>query len=259
VVEGRRGNPVGMLTIVRRELVRTYKVVNQVIWPPIITMILYVVVLGVGLGGRIRDIDGVPYSAFLIPGLIMLQVVSATYDETASSLFQGRFLNSIQELLIAPLSAVEIVTGFMVAAVVRAFGIALLMQAVGYALTRALPQDWPLYFAVIFLVAVTFGALGLIMGQLAEKFEHVAIPTTFIITPLLFTGGVFTSRHFLPPILQRASLFNPMVYMVEAFRYSFIQRSDVPAATAFGVVAGIAAVMLAAAVALARSGCKLRT
>jgi ABC-2 type transport system permease protein len=253
------GNPIGMLTIVRRELTRTYKVLNQVIWPPVITMVLYVVVLGVGLGGRIKDVDGVPYSAFLIPGLIMLQVISATYDETASSFFQARFLNSIQELLIAPLSATEIVGGFIVGAIVRALVVAGLMQAVGYALTRTLPVDWLLYLTVTVLVAIIFGAVGLIMGQLSEKFEHVAIPTTFIITPLLFVGGVFTSLRFLPPLLQRLSLFNPMVYMIEAFRYSFTGRSDVPIASALGAVFAMAAVALGGALALARSGYKLRS
>ncbi len=253
------GNSVGVLTIVKRELTRTYKVLNQVVWPPVITMVLYVVVLGVGLGAQIKSVDGVPYTAFLIPGLIMLQIISGTYDETSSSLFQGRFLNSIQELLIAPLSSVEIVTGFITGAIVRALIVAALMQTLGFALTRTLPQDWILYIAVIVLVAVIFGAVGVIMGQLSEKFEHVAIPTTFIITPLLFVGGVFTPLHFLPPLLQKISLFNPMVYMIEAFRYSFILRSDVPIGLAFGVVCAIAVLSLAAAVALAASGYKLRT
>jgi ABC-2 type transport system permease protein len=258
MTEFRFGNPVGVWTIVRRELTRTYKVLNQVVWPPVITMVLYVVVLGVGLGGRVREVDGVPYSAFLIPGLIMLQVISATYDETASSFFQGRFLNSIQELLIAPLSSFEIVAGFIAGAIVRAVIVAGLMQLVGYALTRTLPVNWALYVTVVILVAITFGAFGLIMGQLSEKFEHVAIPTTFIITPLLFVGGVFTSLRFLPPALQQVSLINPMVYMIEAFRYSFTGRSDVPIGVAIGVVAGLAVLALSGSIALARSGYKLR-
>jgi ABC-2 type transport system permease protein len=253
------GNPVGVFTIIKRELTRTYKVVNQVVWPPVITMVLYVVVLGVGLGGRIKDVDGVPYSAFLIPGLIMLQVISGTYDETASSFFQGRFLNSIQELLIAPLSAVEIVTGYITGAIVRAIVVAGLMQILAFALTKTLPRDWALAIGVTVLVAIIFGSVGLVMGQLSEKFEHVAIPTTFIITPLLFVGGVFTPLHFLPPLLQKIALFNPMVYMIEAFRYSYTLRSDVPIATALGLVCAMAAAGLAGAVALAQSGYKLRT
>ncbi|HTV73927.1 MAG TPA: hypothetical protein VME66_09510, partial [Candidatus Acidoferrales bacterium] len=124
-------NWVGLWTLVQREMVRTYKVINQVIWPPVITTLLYVGVFGLALGPRIKTIQGVPYAAYLIPGLIMLQVIDGTYNETSSSVFQGRFLNSIQELLIAPLSAGEIVTGFLLAAVIRALIIASLVLLVG--------------------------------------------------------------------------------------------------------------------------------
>jgi len=251
-------NPVGLSTIVRRELLRTLKVVNQVVWPPVITTALYVLVFGLGLGSRIRTIDGVPYSAFLIPGLIMLQVISQTYDEVASSFFQARFLNSIQELLIAPLSSAEIVLGFVIASIVRALALALLMVVVGYGLAQTLPQNWGLFALVTTLVAILFAALGLIMGTLGEKFEHIAIPTTFIITPLVFVGGVFTSQTILPPIVQRISLFNPMVYMIDAFRYSFTGHGDVPLALSLGIVVALAAIALASAFGLAATGYKLR-
>jgi ABC-2 type transport system permease protein len=112
-------NPVGLGTLIKRELVRTYKVINQVIWPPIITTVLYVLVFGLGLGSRVQDVQGVPSAAFLIPGLIMLQVIDQTYGEASSSLFQSRFMLSIHELLVAPLSATEIVTGFILSSVLR--------------------------------------------------------------------------------------------------------------------------------------------
>ena len=251
-------NPVGLMTIVRRELLRTLKVVNQVIWPPVITTALYVLVFGLGLGSRIRTIDGVPYSAFLIPGLIMLQVISQTYDEVASSFFQGRFLNSIQEVLIAPLSSAEIVVGFVIASIIRALGLALLMVVVGFGLAQTLPQNWGLFVLVTVIVAVIFAALGLVMGTLGEKFEHIAIPTTFIITPLVFVGGVFTSLKILPPFVQKISLFNPMVYMIDAFRYSFTGRGDVSLGLSLAVISALAALSLAGAFALASTGYKLR-
>jgi len=251
-------NPVGLATLVKRELVRTYKVINQVIWPPIITTILYVLVFGLGLGSRVQNVDGVPYAAFLIPGLIMLQVIDQTYGESSSSLFQGRFMASIQELLIAPLSAVEMVTGFIVASVLRALLIAVLILAVGFIMVHTLPQDWPLFFGVTTLVATLFGATGLVFGLLAEKFDHIAVFTTFVITPLVFVGGVFTSAQFLPPLVRRISMFNPMFYMIDAFRFAFTGRSDVPLALSLAIVAALTLVALAFALRMTAAGYKLR-
>ncbi len=126
-------------------MVRSLKIINQVIWPPIITTLLYVFVFGLAIGSRISTVDGVTYAQFLIPGLIMLQVIDASYGECSSSLFQGRFMNSIQELLIAPLSASEMVAGFVVGSLARAFLIAGLITALGVVLVHSVPRDWALY------------------------------------------------------------------------------------------------------------------
>jgi ABC-2 type transport system permease protein len=251
-------NWIGFQTLAWRELVRTYKVINQVIWPPIITTVLYIFVFGLALGSRIKTVQDVPYAAFLIPGLIMLQVISATYDECSSSVFQGRFMNSIQELLIAPMSAVEIVGGYIVSCIVRALLIALVILAVGALFVRTLPQDWFLFFAVTILVAILFGALGIVFGLMAEKFDHIAVMTTFIITPLVFVGGVFTSIDFLPPAIRAASLFNPMFYMIDAFRYSFTLHSDEPLGRSLVILTLLAAGSLALALRLTAIGYKLR-
>jgi ABC-2 type transport system permease protein len=251
-------NPVGLWALVKRELVRTVKVINQVIWPPIITTVLYVLVFGFGLGSRVRDVGGVPYAAFLIPGLIMLQVIDQTYGEASSSLFQGRFMNSIQEVLVAPLSAVEIVAGFLLAAILRALAIAILILLVGVLLVHTLPRDWFLFFGMTVLVASLFGAVGIVFGLVAEKFDHIAIFTTFVITPLVFVGGVFTSAQFLPPVIRQISLFNPMFYMIDAFRYSFTGSSDIPLVVSLAIVVTLAAVALAVALRLVAVGYHLR-
>jgi ABC-2 type transport system permease protein len=251
-------NAIGFQTLVRRELVRTYKVINQVIWPPIITTVLYILVFGLGLGSRVHLVQGVPYSAFLIPGLIMLQVIDQTYGESSSSLFQGRFMASIQELLIAPLSALEIVAGFVVAAILRALLIAVLILAVGYAMAGALPHDWFLFFGLVILVSALFGGVGYVFGLLAEKFDHIAVLTTFVITPLVFVGGVFTSMQFLPPLVQRVSMVNPMFYMIDAFRYAFTGRSDVPVLLSVAIVGTLAMLALSAALRMTSIGYKLR-
>jgi ABC-2 type transport system permease protein len=251
-------NPVGLATLVKRELVRTLKVINQVIWPPIITTILYVLVFGLGLGSQVRDIQGVPYAAFLIPGLIMLQVIDQTYGESSSSLFQGRFMASIQELLVSPLSAVEIVTGFLLAAIVRAVVIAMLILAVGFVMVHTLPENWWLYFFMTILVATLFGAIGLIFGLLAEKFDHIAVFTTFVITPLVFVGGVFTSAQFLPPLVREISLVNPMFYMIDAFRFAFTGRHDVPLGLSIGIVSALTVAALGISLRMMGTGYKLR-
>ncbi len=252
------GNPVGLWTLIKRELVRTIKIINQTIWPPIITTLLYVFVFGLALGSRIKTVQGVPYAAFLIPGLIMLQVIDATYAETSSSLFQGRFMSSIQELLISPLSAAEIVTGFVVAAVLRAILIANLILLVSFIFVHVVPTNWFLYFGVTILVSVLFASLGMILGLLAEKFDHIAILTTFVITPLVFVGGVFTSVQFLPEPFRAASFANPMFYMIDAFRYSFTGHGDVSLGAALGVVTTLAVGATAVALTMVARGHKLR-
>ena len=252
-------NAVGFETLVKREMVRTFSIINQVIWPPVIQTLLYVFVFGLALGSQIRSVQGVSYAQFLIPGLIMLQVIDQTYSESSSSVFQGRFMNSIQELLIAPLSAIEIVMGYVVAGVVRAVFIALLITLLGAVFVHTVPTNWGLYLGTIVLVAVLFSSLGIVFGLLAEKFDHIAVLTTFFITPLVFVGGVFTSIQFLPPVVQRISLVNPMFYMIDAFRYSYIGTGDVPLGVALSVVIVLATLAFGAALGMTAAGVKLRT
>lgn len=252
-------NSVGFVTIINREMVRTFAIINQVIWPPVIQTLLYVFVFGLAIGSRIPSVQGVSYSQFLIPGLIMLQVIEQTYGEGSSSIFQGRFQNWIQELLIAPVSAFELVLGYVVAGVIRAFFIALLITALGALLVHTAPVDWPLYFFTIGVVSVLFASLGIIAGIMAEKFDHLAVTTTFFITPLIFVGGVFTSTQFLPPLIRQISLFNPMFHMVDAFRYSYTRMGDAPLALSLAVVMALAAIAFAVALRMTASGYKLRT
>lgn len=251
-------NFIGFRTLVTRELYRTVAVINQVIWPPIITTLLYVLVFGVTLGSRIPQIHGVSYAAYLVPGLIMLQVIDATYGEVSSSVFQGRFMNSIQELLIAPMSAVEIVTGYVVASVLRAWLIAALVLVVGGLLAHVLPSDWLLFFGVTALVATLFCGLGIIFGLLAEKFDHIAVLTTFVITPLVFVGGVFTSTRLMPPLLREISFANPMFYMIGALRYAFTATGDVPEPVALLTLLALTGLSLGLALRLTAIGYKLR-
>jgi ABC-2 type transport system permease protein len=253
------GNPVGLWTLTKRELIRSMKIINQVIWPPIITTLLYVFVFGVAIGSRIAHVQGVSYAQFLIPGLIMLQCIDSSYGECSSSIFQGRFMNHIAELLIAPMSALEIVAGFILGSLARALIIAGLITLLGALLVHTLPRDWATYFAVLALVSVFFSALGIIFGLLAEKFDHLAVLTTFVITPLTFVGGVFTAATMLPPPLRTLELANPIFYTIDAFRRSYTGQSYLPPVESIGAIALLCVVALAIALRMVAAGVKLRS
>jgi ABC-2 type transport system permease protein len=252
-------NSIGFQSLVKREMVRTFSIINQVIWPPVIQTLLYVLVFGLALGSRIPNVHGVSYAQFLIPGLIMLQVIDQTYSESSSSIFQGRFMNSIQELLIAPLSAVEMLLGYVVSGVIRAIFIALLITVLGIVLVHTAPLNWGLYLLTIVLVSILFSALGIIFGLMAEKFDHIAVMTTFFITPLVFVGGVFTSTQFLPPLVQKISLVNPMFHMINAFRYSYTNVGDAPLWVSLTVVTVLTVVAVGVALRMMAVGYKLRS
>ena len=219
-------NWVGLWTIIKREQVRTIKIINQVIWPPIISSILYILIFGFSIGRNI-EIQQVSYFAFLIPGLIMMNIIMSSYEESSSSLFLGKFINYIQELLIAPLSAAEIVIGFTIGSLIRSFVIANLILLVFLFFIDISFHSIPLYLFFIFFTSLLFASIGIIVALWAEKFDNLAILNTFFITPLLFLGGVFHSIRLLPVTFQKLSLFNPLFYMIDGFRYSILGISDV--------------------------------
>ena len=251
-------NWVAMITLIKREMVRSLKIINQVIWPPVITTVLYISVFGLALGSRIKGVQGVPYAEFLIPGLIMLQVIDSSYGECSSSVFQGRFMNSIQEMLIAPMSAAEMVFGYILGSLARAYLIASMIMALGFFFVHTLPQNWGLYFLVTTVVSVLFSALGIIFGLIAEKFDHLALLTTFAITPLSFISS-FTSPQFLPKQIQNIELVNPIFYTVDVARYSYFGRSYLPLWLSLLAVTVLMVAAVWIALSMVAKGRKLRT
>ncbi len=251
-------NGVGLGTLIRRELKRTYMVINQVIWPPVITTLLFLFIFGLSLGSRIKMLGGVPYVDFLVPGLVMLNVISSSYDESASSIFQQRFMNSIQELLIAPLSSVELVVGFLTGSVLRGLVIGNLVMLIGLLLVHAHPHDLFLYFFFMLVTALLFSAVGMIAGLLGKTWDNLAIFTTFIITPLTYIGGVFSSIGLLPPLLRKLSLFNPMLYMIDGFRSSYTGAVDVNLVLDALIVSALALSALVIAFVLTERGVNLK-
>jgi ABC-2 type transport system permease protein len=251
-------NYVGLFTLVRRELKRTLMVINQVIWPPIIMTLLFLFIFGLSLGSRIKTLGGVSYVEFLMPGLVMLNVISSSYDEASSSIFQHRFMNSIQELLIAPLSYVEILIGFLTGSMLRGVVIGTLVMVIGALVVHVAPAHPLVYLYFICVTSLLFSAVGMIGGLLAKTWDNLAIVGTFVITPLTYVGGVFTSLALLPTFVQRFALINPMQYMVDGFRFSYTGAVDISLGADAAVVAVLAAIALAVAFELTRRGVNLR-
>ncbi|HLC63524.1 MAG TPA: ABC transporter permease [Candidatus Nanoarchaeia archaeon] len=250
-------NWIGTWTIIKREQVRTIKIINQVIWPPIISSLLYILIFGYAVGKNLH-VGQVSYFAFLVPGLIMMNVIMSAYEETSSSVFHARYLNYIHELLMAPLSYWEMIIGYMVGSIIRSFVIGNLILAVFLLFIPLNMHSLLLYLFFILAVSVLFASIGLIVALWAERFDNLAVLNTFFITPLLFLGGVFTSLKLLPEIFQKASLFNPLFYMIDGFRYSMIGSSDINPLYSTLIITFLAIVFFIIAAILFKKGYKLK-
>lgn len=251
-------NAVGLTTLIRRELRRTFQIINQVIWPPIVSTLLYVVIIGLSVGSRVESASGVPYVTFLIPGLIALTVIEASFAESSASLFQHRFMNSIQELLVAPLAYWEIVFGFVAGSVARALLLGNLLMLFLPVFTGRWPAHWVLYLAMMVVIAVLFSGIGMIMALVAEKWDHIAIPQTFIFMPLIWVGGAFSPLAMLPAPIRPLAYANPMFYVIDGFRYAVLGVAEAPVWASVGITTLMAAVAMGIVLKLFQVGWKLR-
>ena len=249
---------IGLRTLLDKEVRRFMRVPGQTLLSPVVTTTLYFVVFGFSLGSQLREVDGVPYARFIVPGLVTLGVISNAFLNTASSMFVMKLQGTILDLLVSPLSYGEILAGFVGAAVVRGLAIGVVMWVVAAVFT-GFGLAHPLFaMTLLVLVAIAFSALGLMTAVWASSFEQVNFFPTFIITPLTFLGGVFYSARMLPPGLRRFTLVNPVFYMVDGVRYGMLGFSDAHPAVGLALVAGLAVASLAAAYGMLRSGYKLR-
>jgi ABC-2 type transport system permease protein len=217
------------------EMSRAFRTIMQSIISPVLSTSLYFIVFGAAIGGRIAQIDGVSYGAFIVPGLIMLQLLTQSIANASFGIYFPRFTGTIYELLSAPISPLEIVLGYVGAAATKSLMLGLIILA-----TAALFVDlhiahpvWMLAFMV--LTAVTFSLLGFIIGIWADGFEKLQVIPLLIVTPLTFLGGTFYSIKMLPEFWQTVTLFNPVVYLVSGFRWSFYDISDLNVAVRLGI------------------------
>jgi ABC-2 type transport system permease protein len=230
----------GLLWLVAREVLRIFKLWTQTVAAPVMSAFLFIVVFGLSLGGRIKQIDGFDYDVFIVPGLITMAMAQAAYTNNSSSIFQARFDHYLNDLLAAPMRSWEVNLGFSLGGAIRALAIggALLLLAIP---VTGVPIHQPLVLVVaVVLLLALFSSLGVIVGIFAESFDHHSFVNNIVILPLAFLGGVFYSVDRLPSPWQEISHLNPLFYLVNAVRYGFLGHSDVSVALSLAVVGALA-------------------
>ena len=238
-----RVNLVGLGTIIHREIRRVARIWIQTIVPPAITMTLYFIIFGSLIGRRIGEMDGVPYMTFIAPGLIMMAVITNSFGNVVSSFLSGKLHRHLEEMLVSPLSFSTIVTGFVVGGVVRGIAVAALVTVVALLFTDLTLVHPFITISVVILTSIVFSLAGLLNAIFAKSFDEISIIPTFILTPLTYLGGVFFSISLLSPPWQTVAQLNPILYMVNAFRYGMLGSSDIPIGTAYALI-GVALVGL---------------
>ena len=249
---------IGFRTLFYKEVLRFWKVATQTLTAPILTAMLYLLIFGHVLEEHIQVYQGVRYTSFLVPGLVMMSVLQNAFANTSSSLIQSKITGNLVFVLLPPLSHWDLFGAYVLAAVVRglAVGAGVFAITVWFAkLTFAAPW-WILIFAL--LGAAILGTMGLVAGIWAEKFDQLAAFQNFLIMPATFLAGVFYSIHTLPSFWQAVSRFNPFFYMIDGFRYGFFGQSDIDPWTSFAIVAVFFVVLVALAIRMLKSGYKLR-
>ena len=251
-------NLTGFYTLFGKEILRFRKVWLQTLMAPIVTALLYLLVFGHVLEGRVEVFPGVGYLAFLVPGLVMMSVIQNAFANSSSSLIQSKVTGNLVFMLLAPLSHLEFFAAFVAAAIVRglAVGLGMFLVTIGF-VPVPVAHAWAIV-AFAILGSAMAGTLGVIAGLWAEKFDQLAGFQNFVILPLSFLSGVFYSIHSLPVFWQTASHFNPFFYMIDGFRYGFFGQADTSPWLSLPAVAGSFLLLAAVAVAMIRSGYKIR-
>lgn len=240
------------------ELARTARTLVQSILSPVISTSLYFVVFGGAIGSHMREIEGVSYGAYIVPGLILLSLMTESISNASFGIYMPKFTGTIYQILSAPISYLEIVVGYVGAAATKSIVLGLLMLGTAR-LFVPFQIEHPLWMVgFLVLIAVTFSLFGFIMGVWADGFEKLQIIPAMIITPLTFLGGSFYSVKMLPPVWQQITLFNPVVYLINGFRWSFYGISDVSVAISLGITLGVLAVCIVLISYIFKTGYRLK-
>ena len=244
--------------IYKFEMARTFRTITQSIASPVLSTSLYFVVFGAAIGSRMGDIDGVGYGAFIIPGLIMLTLLNESISNASFGIYMPKWAGTIFELLSAPVSYIEAVIGYVGAAATKSvmLGILILVTARFFVDYEIAHPFWMVCF--LFLTAITFSLFGFIIGLWADDFQKLQVIPLMIVTPLTFLGGAFYSIKMLPPVWQKITLFNPVVYLISGFRWSFYGNADVDVRISAVAIVGFLALCLVVVWWIFKTGYKLR-
>lgn len=244
--------------IYRFEMARTLRTLAESVLAPVLTTSLYFIVFGTAIGSRMGDIEGVSYGAFIIPGLVMLSLLNESISNASFGIYLPKWSGTIYELLSAPVSSVEIVIGYVGAAATKSIvlGVLILVTARVFVPYEIAHPGWMLGFLV--LTALTFSLFGFIVGLWADSFQKLQVIPLMIVTPLTFLGGAFYSISMLPPLWQKITLFNPVVYLISGMRWSFYGIADVNVAVSVAAIVGFLALCLAVVWWIFRTGYRLK-
>ncbi len=227
---------VAFRTILTKEILRFVRIWIQTVLPPVITTILYFIIFGTLIGARIGEMDGVAYIDFIVPGLILMSVITNSYSNVVSSFYSSKFQRHVEELLIAPVPNWIIVAGYVGGGVARGVVVGIAVTVVSLLFTDLSIHSYGWTLTVFVLTSVLFALGGFINAIFANSFDDISIVPTFVLTPLTYLGGVFYSIRLLPEFWQQVSLGNPVLYMVNAFRYGLLGVSDIPMGSALAII-----------------------
>jgi ABC-2 type transport system permease protein len=251
-------NWVAMKTLVAKEFMRVVRIWIQTIVPPAITMTLYFIIFGNLIGRRIGTMDGFDYMQYIAPGLIMMSVITNSYGNVVSSFFGAKFGRHIEEMLVAPMSNATIIAGHVAGGVVRGLLVGTMVSLIALGFTSLEVVHPFITFSMVVLTSIVFSLAGFINSIFARKFDDIAIIPTFVLTPLTYLGGVFYSISLLPEFWQKVSLANPILYMVNAFRYGILGVSDISIAWAYLIVILFVVILFSACLMLLNRGVGIR-
>lgn len=252
-------NLYGILAIYKFEMARTKRTLLQSIVAPVITTSLYFIVFGAAIGSRIQQVEGVSYGAFIVPGLIMLNLLTHSISNASFAIYFPKFVGTVYEMLSAPISTMEVVLGYVGAAATKAIMLGTIILITASFFTDLQIAHPIIMMLFVVLTALSFSLLGFILGIWADNFEKLSVVPTLVITPLVFLGGSFYSTDMLPPIWQSVSLFNPVLYLVSGLRWSFYEISEVNVVISLACVTAFLFACLLIVVYIFRTGYKLRS
>ncbi|APE31781.1 ABC transporter permease [Halomonas aestuarii] len=250
---------IALWTLLHKEVKRFTRIWPQTLLPPSITMTMYFIIFGNLIGSRIGEMDGYTYMDFIVPGLIMMAVITNSYSNVASSFFSNKFQRSIEEMMVSPMPNWVILSGFILGGMARGLGVGLIVTGVSLFFTRIEVAHPLLTVFVVVLTAALFAIGGFINALLGKKFDDISIVPTFVLTPLTYLGGVFYSISLLPDFWQGVSMLNPILYMVNVFRYGFLGVSDIPVGWALAAILAFITVLYGVALWMLENGKGIRS